>query len=46
MGNERKTVQGLEVMVADAERNLLVVKGAVPGGNNGILIITKSVKGK
>ena len=42
MGNEKKTVQHLQVIEADPARNLLLVKGAVPGGNNGLLIIKKS----
>jgi len=42
MGNERVTVRHLEVMEADPERNLLVVKGAVPGAKNGLLLIKKS----
>jgi large subunit ribosomal protein L3 len=44
MGNERVTVQNLEVMRVDAERNLLFVKGAVPGNNNGVVRIRKAVK--
>ena len=44
MGAERVTVQNLQVVKADAERNLLVVKGAVPGPPNGLLMIKKSVK--
>lgn len=46
MGNVRVTVRGLEVVQADAARNLLLVKGAVPGADNGILLIKKSRKGK
>ena len=46
MGDVQKTVQHLEVIEADPERNLLLVKGAVPGGNNGLLIIKKSAGGK
>ena len=42
MGNERVTVKKLEVVKADPERNLLLVKGAVPGARNGLLIIKKS----
>jgi large subunit ribosomal protein L3 len=42
MGGERVTVQGLEVMKADPEKNLLLIRGAVPGSNNGLLMITKS----
>jgi large subunit ribosomal protein L3 len=39
MGNKRVTVQNLEVVLVDPERNLLAVKGAVPGARNGLLII-------
>jgi large subunit ribosomal protein L3 len=46
MGSERVTVSNLEVLQADAERNLLLVRGAVPGGRGGLLLIRKSRKGK
>jgi large subunit ribosomal protein L3 len=49
MGVEQNTSKNLEVVVADPERNLIMVKGAVPGGENGIVMIKlakKSVKGK
>ena len=39
MGSERVTVQGLKVMLVDPERNLLLVRGAVPGAQNGLLLI-------
>ena len=42
MGSQRVTVRKLEVFKADAERNLLLVKGAVPGNRNGLLLISKS----
>jgi large subunit ribosomal protein L3 len=42
MGGERVTVRHLEVFEADPERNLLLVKGAVPGNRNGLLLIRKS----
>jgi large subunit ribosomal protein L3 len=42
MGSETVTVQKLEVIKIDAEQNLLVVKGAVPGGKNGLLVINAS----
>src|SRR5579884_4365732 len=42
MGGDRVTVQGLEVMQVDPERNLLALKGAVPGARNGLLLIRKS----
>ena len=46
MGGERVTVRRLEVFGANPERNLLLVKGAVPGNRNGLLMIKKSGKGK
>jgi large subunit ribosomal protein L3 len=39
MGNERVTVQNLKVVLVDAERNLLGVRGAVPGPKGGLLMI-------
>ncbi|MEE8470708.1 MAG: 50S ribosomal protein L3 [Dehalococcoidia bacterium] len=42
MGNQRVTVAHLEVVKADSDRNLLLVKGAVPGAKNGLLEIRKS----
>ena len=44
MGAERVTTQNLDVIRVDAERNLLLVKGAVPGATNGNLIIKPAVK--
>ncbi|MBE3559119.1 MAG: 50S ribosomal protein L3 [Ktedonobacteraceae bacterium] len=41
MGNARVTVKKLQVIQADPERNLLVVKGSVPGANGGLLMIRK-----
>jgi large subunit ribosomal protein L3 len=41
MGSERVTVSHLKVYKADPERNLLLVKGAVPGARNGLLLIEK-----
>lgn len=46
MGNVKRTAQNLEVVRVDAERNLLLVKGAVPGAKGGDLIIRPSVKAK
>jgi large subunit ribosomal protein L3 len=39
MGSERVTMQNLEVVVVDAEKNLLAVRGSVPGANGGIVLI-------
>jgi large subunit ribosomal protein L3 len=44
MGNERVTVLNLEVVEADPERGLLLLKGAVPGPPGGLLLIRSSVK--
>lgn len=44
MGNERVTVQNLRVVQVDGERNILVVKGAVPGPRGGLLEIKTTVK--
>ena len=46
MGNRRVTARHLEVFEADPTRNLLVVKGAVPGATNGLLLIRKSGRRK
>jgi large subunit ribosomal protein L3 len=40
-GNARQTVRGLEVLMVDPERNVILVKGAVPGARNGIVYVTK-----
>lgn len=44
MGSEIVTVQNLTVVKADAENDMLLVKGAVPGSNGSVLIITDSIK--
>jgi len=41
MGNDRVTINGLEVIEVKPEENLLVVKGLVPGGKKGLLIVSK-----
>ena len=46
MGNEKVTVQNLEVVRVDAENNLIAVKGAIPGPKNGIVTICDCVKKK
>ena len=46
MGNVRSTVQNLEVVRVDAERNLLLIKGAVPGHNGGRVIVRPAVKAR
>tara|TARA_R110000782_G_scaffold113098_5_gene203080 strand:- start:77 stop:715 length:639 start_codon:yes stop_codon:yes gene_type:complete len=46
MGNVRRTVQNLEVVRVDAERNLLLVKGAVPGHRGGSVFVRPAIKSK
>jgi len=46
MGAERVTTQNLEIVSVDSERNLLLVKGAVPGHKDGRLYVKPSVKAK
>ncbi|MBR0518989.1 50S ribosomal protein L3 [bacterium] len=46
MGNERVTAQGLKVVRVDGEKNLIIVKGAVPGAKKGLLMIKESVINK
>lgn len=44
-GNERISVQNLEVVDVKPEQNLILLKGAVPGANHGVVIVRRSVKG-
>ncbi len=44
MGNERVTVQSLTIAKIDADKNLLFIKGGLPGANGGKLIVRKAVK--
>ena len=46
MGNVRCTVQNLEVVRVDSERNLLLIKGAVPGHRGGSVIVRPAVKAR
>jgi large subunit ribosomal protein L3 len=46
MGAVRRSIQNLEVVRVDAERNLLLVKGAVPGAKGGDLIVRPAVKAR
>lgn len=46
MGDERVTIMNLEVVRVDAERNLILVRGAVPGAKNGNVIVSPAVKMK
>ena len=44
MGDERVTTQNLEVVRVDSERNLILIKGAVPGAAGGAVVVRPSVK--
>jgi large subunit ribosomal protein L3 len=46
LGNVRRTTQNLEIVKVDAERNLLLIKGAVPGSKGGDVIVRSSVKAR
>ncbi len=46
MGNKKRTAQNLEIVRVDAERNLLLIKGAVPGSKGNDVVITPAVKAK
>ncbi len=46
MGNVRRTIQNLEVVRVDEDRNLLLIKGAVPGSKGGRVIVRPAVKAK
>lgn len=46
MGNVKRTTQNLEVVRVDAERNLLLIKGAIPGSKDGDVIVRASVKAR
>lgn len=45
MGNKRVTIQNLEVVTVDSEKNLILVRGAVPGATGGSILVKKHVKG-
>jgi large subunit ribosomal protein L3 len=45
MGNDRYTAQNLQVMRVDGERNLIAVKGAIPGAKGALVVIRKAAKG-
>ncbi len=44
MGNEKVTVQNLEIVKIDAENNLIAIKGAIPGPKNGTVTIVDCIK--
>jgi len=44
LGNVRRTIQNLEIIRIDGERNLLLIKGAIPGSKGGSVIVRPSIK--
>ena len=44
-GNKKVTVQNLEVVTVDADKNLLMIRGNVPGAKGGLITVSKSLKG-
>ncbi len=46
MGSKMVTVQGLEVTKIEAEKNVIIIKGSVPGPNGGIVILRHTTKGR
>lgn len=44
MGNETKTIQNLEIIAVDTERQLLLVKGSIPGPRKGLLVVRTAIK--
>lgn len=46
MGGVRRTIQGLEVVRVDADRNLILVRGSVPGPRGGLVLLKETVKHK
>lgn len=45
LGNERVTIQNLDVVKVDVENNLIAIKGAIPGPKGGVVVVRDSVKG-
>jgi large subunit ribosomal protein L3 len=46
MGHERVTVLNLQVVKVDPERNLLLIRGAVPGPRGGLIMARSSLRGR
>ena len=45
-GNEKVTVQNLEIVKVDPDRNILLIKGCVPGPRGSVIVVKEAVKGK
>jgi large subunit ribosomal protein L3 len=46
MGNARVTTQNLEIVEVRPEQNLVLVKGSIPGPNQGTVVLRKGIKAK
>ncbi|WP_221029643.1 50S ribosomal protein L3 [Actomonas aquatica] len=46
MGNKRRTVQNLRIVQVDAEKNLLLVRGCIPGANGDTVVVRSAIKGQ
>ncbi len=46
MGGRQRTVQNLKIMKIDAEKNLILVKGGIPGANGDTILVRSAIKGK
>ena len=44
LGDERITTQNLEVALVDAEKNLIMVRGSIPGGKDGYVLVRDAIK--
>jgi large subunit ribosomal protein L3 len=46
MGSKRRTVQNLRIVSVDAEKNLILVRGAIPGANGDTVVVRSAIKGQ
>ena len=46
MGHETKTIQNLEIVAVDTERELILVKGSIPGPKKGLVVVKTAIKSK
>ncbi len=44
MGSKQVTVQALEIAAVDADQNLIMIKGSIPGAKNAVVVVKESVK--
>jgi large subunit ribosomal protein L3 len=46
MGSQRRTVQNLSIVLVDADKNLLLVRGSIPGANGDTVVVRTAIKGQ